>query len=392
MMERDGGKFEIGVNYWPIRKGMALWRSFDPGEVREDFARMRDWDISPARIFLLWEDFQPEPERVGMPALNRLVQLAGIASDARIPICVTLFTGHMSGANWLPGWMVLPGESESRFPVITRGRSGPFNVRNPYLEREVRDAQKILIRETCAALRGYAGLWGWDLGNEPSNVYRPTERGQGRTWIGEMTEELLRLNPAPVTIGLHQEDIEQNRGMGPEDAAQFCDLITMHAYPAYSSWSGGKTDPLFPLFMAEMARWLSGRSEVWMAEMGVSTGSDAKSVSEEEAAVYAGDSLDILRRAGIPGALWWCYGDYSPDVCGAVPFRDLPHECCFGLFRSDGSPKEILDVIRRAERTRIAGRPDLDWIDVEPREYRGEPEMHIRRLYRRFRELNSSEP
>jgi len=365
---------------------MALWKNFDPGEVAEDFARMKDWDISPARIFLLWEDFQPEPERISVPALDRLVRVAGIAADAGISLCVTLFTGHMSGANWLPYWMVLPEPAEGGFPVITRGAPARFTVRNPYLEGEVREAQKILIRETCAALRGYPGLWCWDLGNEPSNVYCPEERGQGRDWMREMAGELRRFSPVPVTIGLHQEDLEQNRGLGPEDAAQYCDLLTIHAYPAYAPWAEGKTDPLFPLFMVEMARWLSGRSEVWVAEMGVSTGSDPLSVSEEEAAIYARESLALLRRSGVPGALWWCYGDYAPGVCGGVPFRDLPHECCFGLFRSDGSPKEILEVFRRMEKGRARGQPALDWIDVEPPEYWSEPGRHIRRLYRRFRE------
>ena len=56
--------FVLGVNYWPRRKAMYWWSNFDAGEVREEFATIRELGMSLVRIFLLWDDFQPAPDAV----------------------------------------------------------------------------------------------------------------------------------------------------------------------------------------------------------------------------------------------------------------------------------------------------------------------------------------
>jgi hypothetical protein len=48
------------------------------------------------RIFLLWDDFQPEPDSVSKEALENLATVADIAGDNDLGLDVTFFTGHMS--------------------------------------------------------------------------------------------------------------------------------------------------------------------------------------------------------------------------------------------------------------------------------------------------------
>ena len=59
---RVGDPFLLGVNYWPRRKAMYWWADFDAGEVREEFAMIRDLGLTHVRFFLLWESFQPSPD------------------------------------------------------------------------------------------------------------------------------------------------------------------------------------------------------------------------------------------------------------------------------------------------------------------------------------------
>ena len=40
---------------------MYMWRELDLGEVRADFAHMRDLGVRVVRVFLLTEDFLPAP-------------------------------------------------------------------------------------------------------------------------------------------------------------------------------------------------------------------------------------------------------------------------------------------------------------------------------------------
>ena len=71
-------KFNLGVNYWPRRKAMYWWSQFDAGEVEDEFSIIQELGLSVVRIFLLWDDFQPEPTRIEKSALdNGLVRLVG---------------------------------------------------------------------------------------------------------------------------------------------------------------------------------------------------------------------------------------------------------------------------------------------------------------------------
>jgi hypothetical protein len=103
---------------------MYWWRRFDRREVDEDYARIRWAGFDAVRIFLLWEDFQPEPERVAPEALTWLVAVADTAVRHGLSLMPTLFTGHMSGVNWIPAWALDPGGTSPRFRVVTGGRGG----------------------------------------------------------------------------------------------------------------------------------------------------------------------------------------------------------------------------------------------------------------------------
>ena len=98
--------FILGVNYWPRKKAMYWWSDFDAGEVREEFAIIHELGLSLVRIFLLWDDFQPTPNEVSLSSLKNLATVCDIAADLQLKLGITFFTGHMSGPNWAPRWML----------------------------------------------------------------------------------------------------------------------------------------------------------------------------------------------------------------------------------------------------------------------------------------------
>ena len=98
--------FTLGVNYWPRKKAMYWWSNFDAGEVREEFAVIKEIGLNVVRLFLLWDDFQPEPTSVAKDKLDNLVKVADIAAEYELGLDVTFFTGHMSGPNWSPRWLL----------------------------------------------------------------------------------------------------------------------------------------------------------------------------------------------------------------------------------------------------------------------------------------------
>jgi hypothetical protein len=257
-----------------------------------------------------------------------------------------------------------------------------------------------LIREVASALQGHPAIWGWDLGNEPSNVVCPPSKDMARAWLEEMVTELKRRDEdLPVTLGLHQGDLEEDRVLGPKEAGVFCDVLSMHAYPCYAEWADGPLDERVPLFLALLTWWLGGK-EVLLGEFGVPTEpgegalsledreklGDVDMISEGDAGEYYRNVFELLIAHGFPGAFAWYFSDYEPALWDVFPLDDLVHERYFGLFRFNGSAKEATKLIPMLDRRRGKREPRSDWIDIKPDEYYGRPGEHLERLYRRFKD------
>jgi endo-1,4-beta-mannosidase len=329
---------------------------------------------------------------VSTQRLDDLVAVADVARDAGLALMPTLFTGHMSGANWVPAWVLDRSRSCGRFRTIAGGRAMMAGIRNWYEDDELGRAQALLAREAATALGGHPALWAWDLGNEPSNCVVPSTSEQARRWLDTMAEAIGGESPGtPLTLGLHQEDLEENRLMGPREGADSLAFACMHGYPAYARWSRHPADDGVPVFLGLLTRWLSGQ-EVLLAELGAPTRRDGSGggevpglLGEDEAAAYTGRVLEALHRLGFLGAFLWCFADYDRALQNEPPFDEALHEMSFGLWRSDGSPKPALSIVRDfGRREMMKPRLDLDWIDVTPDEYLSDPARHLERLYRAF--------
>ena len=317
--------------------------------------------MDSVRCFLRWEDFQPHPSTVDRVMLERLVSVADAAGRAGLRLMPTLFTGHMSGVNWVPGWALGGTERDPRFRVVSGGRAVDDGLRNWYSDPDISGAQALLATEASAALAGHDALWAWDLGNENSNCSVPPDRELARRWLGRLAEAIRGADPdARTTVGLHMEDLEQDRHLGPREAAEVCDFLTMHGYPIYAGWAQGPTDHDLVRFLARVTRWLGEGKEVLFSEFGLPTlrhGDRAAAVNEtlvaeKAAASYTGRVLAGLRDAGSIGAMLWCYADYAPGTWRVPPLDEAVHERSFGLWRADGSAKPAVKAV-----IRLGGRP-----------------------------------
>ena len=393
--------FRLGVNYWPSRTALGWWQDFDAAETARDLELMAGRGFDSVRFFLTWEVFQPAPDRVDVTMLDRLVTVADLAERAGIAIMPTLFTGHMSGLDLIPAWGLGGSDRDPRFRVLSGGRLTDARLRNWYGDPVVARAQAWLAGQAATALAGHPALWAWDLGNENSNCVRPPDRPSARDWLKRTCEAIRAADPtARVTIGLHMEDLEEDRQLGPAEAAAECDFLTMHGYPIYASWADGPTDEHLLPFLAHLTSWLGGGADVLFSEFGAPTFRAADRsqepvrregavvlLEEQTAADYTRRALAALRGAGCLGAMLWCFADYAPATWDRPPLDQAHHERSFGLWRADGSAKPALDAVEAFSGVEQQG--DLrehDWIDIDTDEYGRSPGEHIRRLYRRYRE------
>lgn len=400
-----GDPFLLGVNYWPRRKAMYWWKQFDAGEVRDELATIRDVGLTHVRFFLLWEDFQPEPDRVDPDRLRDLETVADLAADVKLKLEPTLFCGHMSGPNWAPTWLVgsQPADPAGR-PLVSGGKIVDRAVRNIYVDPEVIAAEERLVRAVAGRLAGHPALWAWSLGNEPDLFCQPPTAAAGRAWTERMVNLIHEVDPGrPVTIGLHTADVERDVGLHADQLARVTDFSVMHAYSIYASWAKEPLDSDVVPFANSLTAALAERP-VLFEEYGLCTAAPGEPShyetypiqgrerrqffpSEEDGARYYAEVLRKLHRIGSLGAFGWCFADYVPELWDRPPCDQFVHERFFGIVRPDGSLKPVADVIRAFAATDPVVQPQGVRIElgVSSDEYYRDPGAHLRRLFASFR-------
>ena len=396
--------FLLGVNYHPRRKAMYWWSDFDFGDVREDFALVRELGMTKVRIFLLWDDFQPAPGSVSPKCLNGLRTAADLAAEKGIGLDVTFFTGHMSGPNWSPGWLLgQPAVSTDR-PIVSSGTYVHRGYRNFFTDPTALQAERLLLSTVVNELRDHPGVWMWNLGNEPDLFAQPPSHVEGRTWVREMTGVIRRIDETrPVTCGLHMDSLYRDNGLRVNEVFAETDVAVMHSYPMYTEWSRGPLDPdLVPYSCAVvealtgkpvlMEEWggcttLKGRpSETWQWE-GYQRRMRQFMASEEDLAGYVEAVLPRLVSVGATGAMLWCFADYAPELWDRPPCRDFKHERFFGLVRPDGSLKPHAQVVRRFAATNplVERPPAVKLHPIDPEDYYRNPAEMLVKHYEEFR-------
>jgi len=387
-------RFRLGVNYWPAETAMGWLPHYEPTVVRRDFRRIAAAGMDTVRIFLRWEDVQPAPATVDPAALAHVVDAADAAEEAGVELVVTLFTGHMSGVNWVPPWATGGGEGDERFRVVAGGavQAGSRVLRSWYTDEEIVEAQARLADSVSRALAGHPAVWAWDLGNESSNCTIPADAAVADGWLERMTSAIRAGDPGrPITVGTHMEDLETERMIGPAEAARWCDFVCMHGYPIYADWSSGPTDEHLVPFLAEVTAWLAGGAPVLFAELGHPTPPSGRTpvgvqVTEVEAARYLARTVDALRDCGTIGALVWCYSDYRTDLHDEPPLDLAEHERTFGLWRADGTPKPAVSAVQaRHGRACLPPAEARPWLDVTVEELVADRRRQLVRLYGRYR-------
>ncbi len=382
--------FELGINYWPRRSAMWMWREFDVGEVREEMAQIASIGFDVVRFFAMTRDFLPAPMRVAPEMIARLEQVTLAAKDAGLKTMPTLITINMSGRFWWPDWMVdsngIPGDLFSD-PVILRSQA--------------------LLVETCArALSGDESIRAFDLSNEIDDAQRPLSRDAGWLWASLLANTIRRAAPGtPVQIGAHLLSLTTPSYLRIDDLAGAADEDVMHAYPLYCKTARSFLDPELVPFSCALTAGLArtGRPTL-MQEFGLCTarpGSAGVTItddflgrplpqylaSEEEAATYYSEVLERLLATGASGAYAWCYGDYDARLFDRAPLSTAVRERTFGLVRANGSEKPAAEVLRKLRQRRDAGTLDQPpaaiprVLDVSPDEYYTDPQANFDRLY-----------
>jgi endo-1,4-beta-mannosidase len=413
-----GNDFTLGVNYWPRRKAMYWWNNFDAGEVREEFSVIREIGLQVVRLFLLWDDFQPEPDSVSKEALDHLATVADIAGDNNLGLDVTFFTGHMSGPNWSPRWLLggeLPFKGGNEFirDIMSQGKPVPQGYYNMFHHERAINAERLLLQSVVGMLKDHKAIWLWNLANEPDLFAWPLTSDEGAAWVKQMVDLIKSIDPShPVTIGLHGDGLHRDNGLRIDKVYKHTDIAVMHSYPMYTKWARKPLDPDFVPFTCAVTAALAGKP-ILMEEFGGPTAQPGEPshimrwtetngrereqfmASEEEFAEFIGLTIPKLQESGATGAMLWCYADYVPELWDLPPCNNSRHERFFGLVRSDGSLKPHAKVIQEfaATKPQIQPIPEYAKFELAPEEFYQNPVPFLLDFYAKYLEgVAPSEP
>jgi endo-1,4-beta-mannosidase len=367
-------RFTLGVNYWPRRSAMYMWERFDLGEIREDFARIRSLGLDVVRFFIMWDDFQPQAGRMDNEMLRRFDGVMDALAAAGLKGMPAFFTGHMSGVNFLPEWVLDTSRTQLRFRTFGRGmREYPWGAADFY-SPPLLDACRLHVRSIGERCRAHEALYMWDLGNEFSNLRSANSPQEAANWSRVLTEDLFEVSGAATTAGNHSEDLTDDRGIRPSSFCKPFSCAVMHGYSVYADIARSRTDPEVVPFFCQLMQSMSGKT-VLFNEFGNPTcppntvspydrqplpgdplpdekdlppnAAPYACLTEQEMATYCYEVLDRLQRRGALGAFWWNWADYATELAQTPPFDRAHHEMSFGMIRNDGSYKPVADVLRQ---------------------------------------------
>jgi endo-1,4-beta-mannosidase len=204
----------------------------------------------------------------------------------------------------------------------------------------------------------------------------------------------------PVTLGLHQENLEFDKGFHIQDLP--FDLVSMHGYSILAPWAEDPLDSDVVPFLNVLTEHLAGKPVIFQ-EFGIPTapsGSPERILnkvlifkkevtlvlaSEDEAATYYKEVLEKLYLVGSLGAVAWCFSDYDPSIWNRFPLDKNVIERFMGIVRSDGNLKYAGKVLHEfaLQRKKVVSCPIK--LNILRENYYNNPLKNLKEAFKEFK-------
>ena len=342
----EGGRVQVGCNYWGSHAGVYMWRDWRPQQVEKDLDLMAAQGMTVVRVFPLWPDFQPlsrdceskgtfvgylQSDRklanyaaVDDVMMERFRFLCAAAEKRGLSLIVGLVTGWMSGRMFVP-------PAFANMNVLTEPEAIMWETRFVrYFIEKTKDSKAIVA---------------WDLGNE-CNCMGEADAFQMWNWFHAISREIRLADPTrPVVSGLHSVLTQSRARVNFWQMSELMDVLTTHPYPLWTP--NCNFEPFDSIRNAchapcETALYADLGRHVAIVEEAGSLGPSV--AAEDVAAATLRMQLFGAWTIGSPMYLWWCAFDQTKF--DFPPYERNHVERELGLFTVDGQPKPTALALR----------------------------------------------
>lgn len=343
--------FTLGVNYWPASAGINWWRQFDQSVVAHDFDAIAQAGFDAVRIFLRWEDFQPDRSGVDAQKLIRLRTTLDIAERAGLGVVPSLFATTISaGVAFWPEWTKGGRDLPADLTLYAGGERQTHYLRDIWRDTALTSAQNRFIEDVTGHLGDHDAVLAWDLGHHVGHSWQPLGLSkEGHDWAAALVKTARAyIDDATIWYGSSIDELRSETTLRVSDMKDAAGTAAISIIEP----DGRAHPPRFVEYVIRLTTALAGQIPV-IHSIGASTDQGDGSVSEEEHAEWAEQVLLTARGLGVPALFFWTWTDYDRSLWNQPPFNASPAARTMGLVRADGSPKPALDMIQRAREADI---------------------------------------
>ncbi|MEM8530138.1 MAG: hypothetical protein AAGF95_04800 [Chloroflexota bacterium] len=417
--QKDPRPFITGMTYWPRRKGLHWWESFDRSEVQEECAHIAALGFQSIRFALRWEDFQPTSGRVNTYAFRALEQALNAANDAQLQVVITLFPLTLQGGVHIPDWVSRPNPihelrqlQRSRKPsvikpaalqsVIYKWGYHYTPLQDVFGNPALRDAQTYFVRELVGYFGTHPAILAWQLGEGLEYLHKPDAIETIYQWYTEMVLAIRDYTKIPIWGSTLVRGLTLPIGPRPGHMAELCDAVVLSLDQGVLLRRQAQDLPAL-LFLYQLTSALVGASVRlmgcgqattpdsaggWIRDEAFGTSLHTYLASYEEQADYVGSVLSELQRVGAPGVWLSDYADYTEDVQWAPSLDTTIYARTRGLIDSNGNEKPLADTIKAftASQQAVHETTSNPFFDIDIERYWHNPKSEFERLWNMFQE------
>ena len=379
----------LGIGYLPTSAGPRLWRRFDAGEIRDDFAHIAALGLDAVRVPLFWSDFQPSTDRINPRMLDRFGDFLQLAADYGLKVVAGLWTGFWDGALWWPDWGVNPAPLPPHWPLLVNDKWITWGrLRHPFTDERMRQARELLIRELVAYYADHPALMAWEPLPGFGRLSAASDKDAARRWMDETIESLTHTAPRQQNVFLMAFDaLENPDAIGPED------IIQAGGRPGLSMATFASDRRHLPLsirwlcFAVELTNALAGEPvSLYLAGLPTAPPGERSMArdgvfyaSEEDAAEHLAQVIALARQAELPSLWLWRWADIPEEQWQSPPYDRPNWRRSTGLLRADGNEKKLVQALQSQ-----ASIPEFTHLEVDLDAYRAHPYQYLNALWQEF--------